>query len=188
VKLQFVPEAALTLGCAYYAFQSIQGFDVIDWEGKNNSYGNSTVKGTMSGTTTNKAWATGFTPVMGFAQIDLWVVGLPLALYAQFLDNTDADSLNKGQMYGVALGKAKNPGTYELGYSYAKLDKDATLGMRTDSDRWGGGTDGEGHKIYGKYQIMKNLQAGLTYFMDTKSISGEEKDYSRLQADLVASF
>ena len=62
--------------------------------------------------------------------------------------------------------------------------------MFTDSDRWGGGTDGRGHKVYGKYQIMKNLQAGVAYFVDEKTISApaKTKDYDRLQVDLVASF
>ena len=62
--------------------------------------------------------------------------------------------------------------------------------MLTDSDRWGGGTDGKGHKIYGKYQIMKNLQAGVSYFKDKKKISDAAKttDYDRMQIDLVASF
>jgi hypothetical protein len=62
--------------------------------------------------------------------------------------------------------------------------------MFTDSDRWGGGTDGKGHKFYGKYQIMKNLQGGVTYFLDDKKISDPSKttDYDRLQVDLVASF
>ena len=62
--------------------------------------------------------------------------------------------------------------------------------MFTDSDRWGGGTDGQGHKVYGKYQIMKNLQGGVTFFKCDKKISDAAKtaDYDRLQVDLLASF
>jgi hypothetical protein len=189
-KLQFKPEVALTVGGSYYGYQHIKGYDVIDWEGKNNSYGNSTMDGTVSGTTTNKAWASKFTPVTYFAQLDLWIgmVGLPLSVYAQGLTNTDADAYDQGQMYGVSLGKSKNPRTWELGYSWAKLEKDATLGMFTDSDRWGGGTDGKGHKLYGKYQIVKGLQAGVAYFLDERKIADPKstKDYDRLQVDLVA--
>ena len=189
VKLQFVPEASLTLGVAYDKYNNLKGTDVIDWQGANSGYGNSTTKGSISGTTTNKAWASDFTPLMFFAQVDLWVEGLPLALFTQQLDNNDASTNGKGYLYGVSLGKAKNPKTFEVGYSYSKLEKDATLGYWTDSDRWGGGTDGKGSKIYGKYQIMKNLQAGVTYFVDDKKISAASPtDYSRLQVDLMASF
>ncbi|HBA83971.1 MAG TPA: hypothetical protein DCZ95_07760 [Verrucomicrobia bacterium] len=189
-KLQFAPLIELTVGASCYAFQNMQDYDVIDWESKNNSYGNSTVKGSVSGNTTNKAWASEFIPMVYFAQLDLWVAGLPLSLYAQELNNIEADDLNRGHLYGVTLGKAKNPRTWEIGYSYSELEKDATVGMFTDSDRWGGGTDGKGHKIYGKYQVMKNLQAGVTYFMDEKKISDPAKttDYERLQVDLMASF
>lgn len=188
-KFQFVPEVSLTLGASYYGFQNVQGYDVIDWEGKNNAYGNSTTKGSVSGTTTNKAWASGFTPVVYFASLDFWVAGMPVSIFAQELSNTDADKLDQGHLYGASLGKAKNPGTWEVGYSYAELQKDATLGMWTDSDRWGGGTDGKGHKIYAKYQVMKNLQLGASYFKDDKGIaSGKATDYDRLQLDLAASF
>ena len=190
VKLQFIPEVALTVGGSYYGFQHLKGFDLVDYQSPAGSYGNSTMNGSVSGSTTNKAWATEFTPVVYFAQLDLWVVGIPLSVYAQELSNGDADKLDKGHMYGVALGKAKNPKTWEVGYSYAEVEKDATLGSFADSDRWGGGADGKGHKLYGKYQIMKNLQAGVTYFKDEKTISdpAKTKDYDRLQVDLVAAF
>ena len=190
-KLQFVPEAALTLGAAYYGFQDMAGYDVVDWEKKNNAYGNSTQDGTATGTTTNKAWKTEYTPVLYFAQLDLWAFGKPLALYVQQLANPEADDLDQGQCYGVALGKAKNLKTWELGYSFTKLEKDATVGFLTDSDRWGGGTDGQGHKVYGKYQLRKNLQAGATFFFaNERKISDAAKttDYDRLQIDLSVNF
>lgn len=189
VKFQFVPEVSFTVGASYYGFQNLQGYDVIDWEGKSNGYGNTTKKGSVSGSTTNKAWATEFTPVVYFASLDFWVAGLPVSIFGQELSNTDASTLDQGHLYGVSLGKAKNPGTFEVGYSYTELQKDATVGMWTDSDRWGGGTDGKGHKVYAKYQVMKNLQLGAAYFKDDKGIaSGKATDYDRLQLDLVAAF
>jgi hypothetical protein len=190
LKLEFIPEVSLTLGGSYYGFRNVKGENVIAWEGNNSSFGNSTVSGTVSGSTTNKAWATDFTPVVLFAQLELWLMGIPVNLTVQELTNGDADKLEKGHMYGIAIGKAKNPNTFEVGYSYAELEKDATLGALTDSDRWGGGTDGKGAKIYAKYQIMKNLQAAVTYFDDDKAIAdpSKTKDYGRMQVDLIAGF
>jgi len=189
-KFQFLPEIGLTLGGSYYGYQNIKGYDVIDWEGKNNAYGNSTVDGTTNGTTVNKAWAAAFRPVTVLAQLDLWIAPIkrPLSLYAQGLTNTEADRYDQGQMYGVSLGRSRNPGTWEIGYSWAKLEKDATLGMFTDSDRWGGGTDGKSHRIYARYQIIKNLQAGATYLTGERKISDPAggKDYGRLQLDMIA--
>ncbi len=189
-KVQFIPEISLTAGAVGYAFQNVEGYDVLDWESKNNSYGNSTMNGTVSGNSTNKAWKMEYTPVVVFAQLDLWVMGKPLTLFMEELSNADADDLDKGHLYGVSLGKAKNPKTWELGYSYAELEKDATLGMMTDSDRWGGGTDGKGHRVFGKYQVMKNVQLGATYLFGEKKISDESKttDYDRLQVDVAVNF
>ncbi|MBU0713791.1 MAG: putative porin [Verrucomicrobia bacterium] len=189
LKFQFMPEIGLTVGGTYLAYQNIQGYDVIDWENKNNSYGNSTIPGSVSGSTTNKAWADEFTPVMGFVQLDLWL-GFPISFYGQALTNPKADANKNGYMGGVSLGKAKTPKTFEVGYSYTKLEKDATLGMFTDSDRWGGGTDGKGSKFYAKYQITKNLQACATFFLDQKKISAADggTNYNRLQIDLQAAF
>ena len=189
-KFQFIPEIALTAGASVYAFQGVEGFDVLDWEGKNNAYGNSTEDGSVSGGATNKAWKMGYTPVACFAQLDLWVAGKPVALFVQELSNTDADALDQGHLYGLSLGKAKNRRTWEIGYSHAELEKDATLGMLTDSDRWGGGTDGKGHRVYGKYQLAKNLQVAATYLVGEKKISDAAKttDYDRLQIDLSVNF
>ncbi len=190
VKVQLASDIDLTLGGSYYGFRNIQGRDVVDWENKNNAYGNSTVNGTLHGTTTNKAWATEFTPVTYFVQLDLPLGKLPLSLFAQGLSNVDADAFDAGHQFGGSLGKAKKPKSWELGYGYTKLEKDATVGAFTDSDRWGGGTDGQGHRVYGKYQLMKNLQAGVAYHINEKKISdpANTKDYTRLQLDLVASF
>lgn len=190
LKVDFTTTANLTVGASCFASDNMQGFDVIDWEGKNNSYGNSTVAGTVSGGTTNKAYKSEFTPVVYFASAEVWLLGRPLTVFGQQLSNTDADTLDQGHMYGVSYGRAKLPKSFELGYSYAELEKDATVGAFTDSDRWGGGTDGEGHRMYAKYQIQKNLQAGVSYFVDKRTISNsaKETDYDRLQLDLVASF
>ncbi len=189
LKFQFMPEIGLTLGGAYYAYQNIQGTDVMDWENKNNSYGNSTINGSVSGSTTNKAWKDEFTPIIGIAQLDVWL-GFPVSFYGQALTNPKADDNKNGYMGGLSLGKTKNPKTFEVGYSYTKLEKDATLGMFTDSDRWGGGTDGKGNKFYAKHQIFKSLQACATFFLDQKKISAADggTDYNRVQLDLQASF
>jgi hypothetical protein len=112
-------------------------------------------------------------------------------LFGQDLNNSDCStSFKKGDVYGITIGKAKNPHTWEVGYMNEKLEADATPGSFADADNWGGGTDGKGNKYYGKYQIMKNLQGVVTYYDDKKTISNAAKtvDYNRLQVDLVASF
>jgi hypothetical protein len=190
VKFQPVPEFYLMLGGSCYQYDNMENYQVLDWEAKNNAYGNSTVNGAISGGTTNKNYKYDYQPIELFAEIGLFIGRLPITLYGQTVSNSEADDNKNGQLYGVSFGKAKNPNSCEAGYRYAKLEKDATVGAYTDSDRWGGGTDGEGSKIYGKYQIAKNFQIGASYFMDTKKISdpSKETDYNRLQVDLVFNF
>ncbi len=192
-RIEFMPEVALTIGVSDYCYRNIKDSTVVDWAGASSAYGNSTRK-VPAGKVTNTVWATGFNLIQPFAQLDLYptVCGrvVPVSVFGQLIKNTDADSLNFGHMYGVSLGKAKNPQTFEMGASYAKLEKDATLGEWTDSDRWGGGTDGSGYKLYGKYMILKNLMGSVTYFKDSKAISRSDNGlgYNRWQFDLTASF
>ena len=190
LQFDFMPEISLTLGGSYSGYQNFKGYDVMDWENKNNSYGNSTIKGSVSGGTTNKAWAADFTPIMGFGNLDLFVWKVPVSIYGQALTNPGADGNNKGYLGGISLFKAKNPKSFEFGYAYALLEKDATLGMWTDSDRWGGGTDGKGSRFYGKYQITKYLQFAVNFYLDKKNIADNETEssYSRLQIDLQGVF
>jgi hypothetical protein len=188
-KYDFSDEVYLLAGGSLYSYDNMEGFDVQDWQGKNASYGNSTTKGTLSGSTTNKAYATGFSLAEGFAKLGIWI-GVPIEFYGQYVANQDADAYDTGYLYGVNIGRAKNPGTWELGWNYRELKKDAAVGAFSDSDSWGGGTDGKGHRLSAKYQIAKNLQGGVTYFMDDKTISDPKKtvDYERLQIDVVAKF
>ncbi len=189
-KINLPKDASLTLGAAAYAFQDIQGQDVVDWQDKNGSFGNSTIDGSVSGDTTNKAWTAKFLPVVPFAKLDLAVAGLPVSVFAQQVTNVDADEEDQGYSAGLSLGKAKDPKSWEIGYSFSELEKDAVVGFLTDSDRWGGGTDGQSHRIYGKYQVLKNLQVAATYLTGEKKISAPAKtsDYDRLQIDLAVKF
>lgn len=189
-KIQLPKEAAFTLGGAIYSYQDIQGHDVVDWEDQNNAYGNRTVAGSVAGDTTNRAWASEFTPVVGFAQLDIRVAGLPVAVFGQYLSNIDADDQDQGRLAGITLGKAKEVKSWELGYSYSELEQDAVVGFLTESDRWGGGTDGNSHRVYGKYQLAKNVQLGGTYLTGERKIADPTKtsDYDRLQIDLAVKF
>lgn len=188
VVLEPVPEFSLTLGGSYYAFDNL--YDVLDWEAKNNAYGNSTKAGTVVGTTTNKAYKYEYIPVEFFAKADAFIGRFPISVYGQMVSNGEVSQNGDGLLYGVTLGKAKNAGTFEVGYRHAKLEKDAVVGAFTDSDRWGGGTDGEGDKVHVKYQFTKNVGVGVNYFMDEKpkSDASKTKDYARMQADLQVSF
>ena len=111
---------------------------------------------------------------------------MPLSVYGDYVNNDDADDLETGYITGVKLGKATEKGSWQLQYQYVNLEANATLGLVTDSDFAGGGTDGKGHKFSGKYAINKKWALSVTYFDNQKGVDlGSDADYKRLQLDSV---
>ena len=109
---------------------------------------------------------------------------LPLSFYGDFVQNDDADDLDQGYLLGVKLGSAKKQGTWQVQYQWESLEADATLGLVSDSDFMGGGTDGEGHRIGAAYALLDKWTLGFTYFDGTRGMDlGDDDDYQRLQID-----
>jgi hypothetical protein len=58
------------------------------------------------------------------------------------------------------------------------------LGLVTDSDFAGGGTDNKGHFLQLNYGINKSWSIGAQYFINEIDISsGNSRDYNRLMLD-----
>jgi hypothetical protein len=188
-RYPFSKACSLTLGAGMYVFDGLEGFDVVDWQDRNNGYGNSTVDGTVAGATTNRAYATGFQVLAGFSEIN-FRVGLPVSVFGQWAVNLDADTANQGRTAGLVLGKAKTPRSAEAGYTYRRLEKDATVGFLADSEAWGGGTDGEGHRLYGRYQATRHVQCSANYYLSRKAVSDRNSrhDHDRLLFEVVVRF
>ncbi|AQA18830.1 hypothetical protein BST95_11860 [Halioglobus japonicus] len=111
---------------------------------------------------------------------------MPLSVYGDVVQNRDADDFDTGYIVGAKLGKAKAQGTWQLQYQYQDLEADATVGLLTDSDFMGGGTDGKGHKFSGAYTIVDKWVLGFTYFDGEKctdSLKCDVRDYDRLMID-----
>ncbi len=99
-----------------------------------------------------------------FTEVGFELFGLPAAFFADLVQNTDAKALDTAYAFGLKLGKAKKQGGWEVGYVYQDLEADAVLGLLTDSDFSGGGTDSEGHKLSLKYATTDRTSVKLTYF------------------------
>lgn len=116
---------------------------------------------------------------VGFSLFDT-----PFILFGDYANNDDADDLEQGYVAGVKIGKAKKKGSWQFQYQYEKLEADATLGLVTDSDFMGGGTDGEGSKFSAKYMLNDSWYLGATYFDGNRGVDlGNDDDYQRLQLD-----
>jgi len=130
---------------------------------------------------------TGFNMVEGFGSYGFTVFKLPVLLNGQYVVNMDAaSSEDTAYLAGITLGKAKEKGTWEIGYTYRDIEKDAVVAGFNDSDFAGETWTGcSGHRFNGKYQVFKNLSADLAYILSTDY---KERSANTLQADLNFKF
>ncbi len=171
-----------------YQYENLEGYPtLVDEE---DGFGNSTSGGEedpVTGEVSPLLYATGFEILDAIAEVG-FNAGLPVSLFGNLAINNDADEDDTAFQLGFKLGKTKDPGSFDFGYSYREVEANAVLGAFSDSDFLGGGTDGKGHKVALGYQINKILKAGLTYFMSEIGLDGDSTDYDRLQLDLAAKF
>ncbi|MGK2927567.1 MAG: putative porin [Lysobacterales bacterium] len=145
-------------------------------------YGNSYVPDPVSG---DLVFAYDFHQIEAFAEYTSRLGGRPLTLFADYVINTDADANDSGYLFGARYGAAKAPGSWDVGWFYKKLEADATLGLLTDSDFGGGGTDARGHVFSGTYGFHANWNVQLTWFLtETDLTSGNPKDVDTVMLDL----
>ncbi len=163
-------------GLSYYDFGNIQGKGLSGIHAKGNSQ-------------TGGLYDNDYDIFEGFAEYGFSLADRPAAIYGSYVNNIAAsNSEDTAWLIGAKYNKAKKPGSWELSYNYREVDKDAVVGGLCDSDFVGGGTDGKGHVFGFKYQLAKNVQAGLHYFINEKNVSSTKDDFRMLQADLVYKF
>jgi len=126
-----------------------------------------------------------FNIVEGFGSVGTKVGGLPVKFHGQYVLNTEADDEDTAYLLGLVLGKAKAPGTWEVGYNWRDTGRDAVIDAFNDSDFAGGDTGSYGHQVKAKYQISKNFQAAGTYF---NTVNGDGADEDMLQLDVSVKF
>ncbi|MEO6078595.1 MAG: putative porin [Steroidobacteraceae bacterium] len=132
-----------------------------------------------------------------FAQYDFTAIaGRPLSLYLDYVKNDKAiNSMDTAYSTGVLYGKASDPRTWEIGFYYAKVEKDSLYGEYIDSDWGAGNTDGKGTTLKFGYAFAKGWTFNGTYFLNKTNMdvaaSGTgvpagtfNRDYKRLQLDL----
>jgi len=145
-------------------------------------YGNSYVVNPVTGAL---EFAYNYHELQAFAEYSFALAGHPIALFADYVVNTDADDNDTGYLFGAKFGSAKKRGTWDVSYFYEKLEADAVVGLVTDSDFGGGGTDAKGHVFMGTYAFHDNWNFKATYFInDIALASGNPRDFDRLMLDL----
>lgn len=176
-------KTTLTVGASLFAFDGVKGERLL--HNATNAYGNTTSK---AGTAPDDylVYANDYQVVEGFARLEL-NPGIPISIGGQYAVNTEADEEDTGYLVELRLGKASDPGSFEIGYQYRRLDKDVTLGVFAESTDTGNGTNVEAHIPYVKYVISKRFDVKLQYAVATKDrVKGTDLD--TFKADFSASF
>jgi hypothetical protein len=71
-----------------------------------------------------------------------------------------------------------------------EVEKDALIGVLTDSDSSGGGTDIRSTRLAGYYKVAENTNVGMILMAGQRLISSNTftPDYSRVDLDFVFNF
>ena len=126
--------------------------------------------------------------VLGELNFDL---GLPVRLQAQFVKNLDASTGNSEDSayhLGLVLGnKIWDAGDWKFRYYYRVVEADAVVGVFSDSDFHGGGTNYRGSEFGLDIGVAKGVALNFTYFI-TQADEGPKNDLNILQADIIFKF
>ncbi len=166
----------LTVGMGYHRF---------DTAGSGSFFGDDTDFFGNSFNSVTNTYLYDYEEVELFADLGFSVFGKPALLFANIVQNQAVKENDSAYAFGLKVGKAKNKGQWELAYVYQELEADSVLGLLSDSDFGGGGTDSRGHKFKGSYAIDKNINAQFAYFINETSLKpGGFDDYNKLQLDV----
>ncbi len=144
-------------------------------------FGNSYVEDPLTG---QLVYLYDYNEIELFAQWNFALAGRPMALYGDYVVNTAADDNDTGYLAGFQYGNAKARGSWDFGAFYEKLEADAVVGLLTDSDFGGGGTNAKGWALFGTYAFHDNWNFKATYFINTVDLSTDPHDFDRLMLDL----
>jgi hypothetical protein len=185
----------LTLGASYFDAHSVQNRAPAFSAANGNTTKNTGCLGGGTGCLAND-----YNLLELFAEWALpAVAGKPLTIYADYVKNDKAiNSLDTAYSTGLLWGKASDPRTWEIGYFYANVEKDALYGEYIDSDWGAGNTDAKGHTFKFAYAFAKNWTLNTTYILNKTNMdvpttvagvgSVFDRDYKRLQVDLNFKF
>jgi len=169
-------DTRLKVGAGYSQFKTAGGGSY--YGGDDDFFGNSFDPVT-------KTYLYDYNNIEVFAELTLDVADRPLLFFGDYTVNTGADENDTGYVFGARYGKASGKNTWQIGYAYERLEKDAVLGLLTDSDFGGGGTNAKGSIFTGTWGLTKSLNAQFTYFLnDILIASGNPQNFNRLQLDL----
>lgn len=163
-------------------------YDLSAAQGRRPFYNGSANGNSLRGSGTSAVLRYDFQVVELAAEFNTRLAGLPLQVFGDYAQNLDAE-LDTALTLGATFGKASNPGTWEAGFAWQSLDKDAVFAQFIDSDFGMGMTDSDGWILRAGYAPMKNWALNATYFLNERNKDvGMPTDFERLLVDFNVKF
>ena len=192
-------DTSYVLAAGEMKHHNVKNFAVVQSGSAGGFFGNSTKMGCVGAAT---CLSNEFEVRNVLAEVTTVVADYPVVAFVDWAENTKAAKFNKALAYGVTLGKASLPNSWEVGVVSQKVEKDALFGQWIDSDYAAGNTDGDGYTLRGAYQVAKNWKLNVAYHMNETNndvplfaiVAGSsvvevyDREYNRLQLDLNYAF
>ena len=185
LKVETTESTHIAFGGGYFGYENIKGYSAI--YAPEAFYGNTHVDRVLDSGDTIQVYANDFKLFEVFGEFGIEVDKSYFAVYGDYVNNTGADSLNAGYLFGGVYRYGKGKGSVKIFANYRKLEPDCVLGVFTDSDFIAGGTDGKGWKAGADYGITNGIDFGFALYFNKKGIE-EQIDYKRIQIDLKFKF
>ncbi|HSD75233.1 MAG TPA: putative porin [Steroidobacteraceae bacterium] len=193
-----------TVAASYFDHNAVQGYNAVQDGNIANAFGNTTSTTTCRPTIT-ACIASDFDVMQGMAELIFTVANRPLTFFAEYAQNDAAevnpvtgDKLDSAYAAGIFFGRVSAPRSWEVGYLYQEIENDALYGQWIDSDFAGGTTGSKGSVFRLGFGFSRNFRINATYFLNDTNIDLPatipvvgpvlDREYKRLQLDLVASF
>ncbi len=180
-------KTSLAAGAGFFNCENIKGFEVF--YDPQDPLGNSAYRRSI-GADGSFHYSHNYDVLEVFCEANHEIENIPLTIMADHASNTAPGvDLGTGWLVGVHAGKAKKPGSWAIRYIYREVEADAVVGIFTDSDFRGGGTNGRGHEVGGAYQLADNTTFNATYFINEIGLDQADMEgFNRLQIDLQLKF
>jgi hypothetical protein len=156
----------LLVGAGYIDHTNIEGNEV--YFEATDSKGNSAELSDPTDPGSNLLYLYDYNLVESFVELGGKAGPFPWAVFGTTVVNVEAESDNLGWLTGISFGKVKKALDFDVRYIYRQVQKDAVVGIFTDSDFRGGGTDGAGHEWNAGLGLAENVKLAVTYFLNER--------------------
>ncbi|HUT86302.1 MAG TPA: putative porin [Elusimicrobiales bacterium] len=125
------------------------------------------------------------------AQLKTSIGSFPVNFQATYINNLRSrlnPKENIGYKTGIIFNKAKQAGSWEIGYFYEYIETDATIADLTDPTFGDGGTNRKGHIVWFAYAPMNNTKLRVRYYntkVVNENLPPNKDDIHKLQFDLI---